>query len=599
LFVFSQYLGALLLAATFISLGLAASSWVKSSIGSFLLAASIGFAFILVGLDVVVLALPWPFSQIAAEASILTHMHSVARGVLDLRDLAYFVFVSLLFLFLAKIKLEARKAQEDKKLALRQNIILALILILGIGFNVLWQIYPLRIDLTKGRLFTVSKGTKQTLKKLPDKVKITLYASRSLPGTIAPTLKQVNDLLKDYQRLSKNLTVEYKYPDVDAEAAKEAADKGIKEVTFNKIGASKFEMQNGYLGLAISFKDKEETIPFINRTDDLEYQLTKRIRKLAAKKEKIIGLANYDFSGQYQIFQQTLETEFKVKTVDLEKKETATDSAGLIIIDNGESEEATAAANLKEFLNQGKSALLLTKGVTINPQTLQVEKSKSKFLEVLKDFGINVNKDLVYDLELNVPVSMGQGNIRYLVPYPFWLKALPAEGKLPILANINSVLLIWPSSINLDKKEGFDYLKILETGLNAGRIDKDFALSPQQIKSLPKPKKQKILLGSMAQNNKIKLAVLADFNLLNDQFVKNNPQNLSLATGLVDFLVQEKDLASIPKKSFGQAVFRFNSARQAVIVQYLNILTPSVLMIVWAIFWLSRRKRLTLRKYSL
>jgi ABC-type uncharacterized transport system involved in gliding motility auxiliary subunit/ABC-type transport system involved in multi-copper enzyme maturation permease subunit len=595
--VFSQYLGAVFLGATFLSLGLLASAFVKNNIGSFLLAASLGFVLILIGLDLIVLGLPWPFSFIASQAGVLPHFSSIARGVLDIRDIIYFMSLTVIFLSLAIIKLSSRKTEEDKQQRVKLNTYLAVIIVIGIGFNILFQLYPLRIDLTKGKLFTLSKGTKQTLKNLEKDVDITVYASQGLPGNIQTMFKEVKDLLKDYDRYGTKLEVEYKHPDIEAEAAGEVKEEGIQEVTFNKIGASSFEVQKGYLGLVINVDDKKEVLPFIDNPSNLEYQLTRRIRKLTAEEQKVLGLVNNDFMNQYQILRQSLLTEYKIETVDLETPETATTSTALLVINTAESQEATAAANLKEYLKDNGKALVLTKGVIINPQALQVDKTESEILKVLKDYGININLDMVYDLQLNEAVTLSQGAVRYILPYPYWLKALPVENSLPVLSHIQSISLAWPSSLSLEEKDGVKIQKLLQTSVNAGIQDNNFTISPEEAELLPQPKKQNIPLAVLAEKDQIKLAVVSDYNLASDQFIQTNPQNLSFLVGIIDFLLQDEDVAAIPTKARARAVFNFTDQNQGVAVQYINLLGPSVLVIGFALYWLNKRKKLSLKKY--
>ncbi len=620
--IFSQYLGAVFLGAMFMAIGIAASSFIKNTIGAFLLGASICFVLILLGLDMVLLTLPWPFSRIVGEVAVMPHMRSIARGVLDLRDLSYFLGMTFVFLSLATVKLLQPQTKELKLKKNKQVLAFALILVFSLGVNIVFQFYPLRLDLTKNNLFTLSAGTKQTLKNLNQPVKITLYSSRNLPATLQVTQQGIVDILKDYNRLSPKLEVEFKYPDENPEVAQEAQLKGVRQMTFNTIGASKFEVQQGFLGLVISVPDEEkqdeqvdelqpvpgqetgdnqeEVLPFINNTGDLEYQLTRRIRKLTDAEEKVVALYNQDFQNQYQAFYEALQTQYQIEYVDLNTPEASlSGKTGLIFIDGGEEKETTASAILKDYLADGGKALILTKGVVVNPQQLVVEKKDSDLTKMLEqDFGIKVNQDMVYDLELNEPVALGQGQVRYIIPYPYWLRALPADNGFTPSMGIDSVILGWPSSLNIEKKEGITYTSFLETSLTAGTQEDNFIISPDQMNMLPDPVKKHLTLGVAAEAENSKLAVVTDFTWAADQFVNGEPQNLSLLSGLIDWLVLEKDLASIPSKTAVQNVFRFTDPNQPALVQYVNILGPSVMVIIFAILWLSRRKRLTQRTYQ-
>lgn len=597
--IISQYLGGVFLGATFLAVGLMASAYIKNNIGSFLLALALNFILILIGLDMVVLFIPWPFSRLLQELALLPHVESISRGVLEAKDLVYFFSLSTIFLVLTLVKLAERRTKDNKRERLQLHFIGLSLVILCLGVNILFNFFPLRIDLTKDRLFTLSKGTKQTLNKIPDKVTITVYAVKNLPGQAQLILRQLTDILKDYKRLSKNIELVYKYPDTDSKIMEEAQTEGIQEVTFNRVGSTKFEAQNGFLGIKIQSGEKKEIIPFVENTADLEYQLTRRIRKVTNQGVKTLGWYSNDIGGQYQIFEATLKTQYEIKDINLSQKEELTSLDGLIVIDNNSSEEIDTASNLKSFLNNKGKVLLLTKGVTVDPQLLVVDKGKSKINEVVASYGIDLQNDLVYDLELNETVTLGQGAVRYLLPYPFWLKALPNTTNFPFTAHIDSVLMAWPSSLKLSQKDNFKPEAILETSLNAGRETENFNISPNSIGLLAPSIREKIVLGAVLEKEEMRLAVLADQILASDQFVNNSPQNLSFVIGLIDWLVADEELAAIPIKTSARAVFLFTNSLQPVIVQYANIFAPSLLIIIFAFVWLTRRKKLTLRKYDL
>ncbi|MFW5707461.1 MAG: gliding motility-associated ABC transporter permease subunit GldF [Bacteroidota bacterium] len=104
-----SYLGLLFLGATFVSIGLFASSLTDNQIVSFIISiflcgfAYIGFEFIYT-LDL--------FGQIdlfIRNMGIFAHYTSISRGVVDSRDVIYFLSVIFVFLLLTRIKLESRK----------------------------------------------------------------------------------------------------------------------------------------------------------------------------------------------------------------------------------------------------------------------------------------------------------------------------------------------------------------------------------------------------------------------------------------------------------------------------------------------------------
>lgn len=597
--IVSQYIGGVFMAATFLAIGVAASSYIKNPIGSFLLAASISFALIIIGLDFVTLMFPGPLSRIVNEVSILAHVKGTTSGLLDIRDILYFLTVVGFFLNLSVFKLAERRLEEEKRE--KQKLQLALGLILGIGvlLNVLVSRFSLRLDLTEQKIFTLSSGTKQVISALPDIVTISVFASRDLPAPLSLTLREIEDILALYQRNGKRIEVKTFLPDKDQEAASQARQAGIEEVAFNKIAAGKFEVQTGFLGLSIRFGDKTEAIPFVQNTGDLEYQLTRRIRKLTTSQEQVIGVYQSTI-GNNQLLRELLQTQYRLENLtisDLQDVNKLSNLQTLIVIDSGVS-ESTVSSILKDNLAIYKKIVLLADGVTVNPQFLTAGKSPSGINDFLKEFGIAINNDLVYDLQLNETLTFGSGNLAYLVPYPFWLKAIPEPSDLPLLSGIKSVTLGWPSSLSINDKSKESYKKLLSTSLSSGKQEDNFSISPQGLNLLPDPGKENLLMAVLYQKDDISVIVIGDTDFATDEFLQNFPENVAFISNTIDFLASDKEVAAIPRKVASRAVFRFSSPIELVFFQYGNLFLPSLLVLIFAIFWLARRKKLTRRKYE-
>jgi len=594
--IFGQYFGALFIGAAFISIGVATSAYFKNAISSFLLGAAISFVFLILGSDLVTQLLPSPVNRLAIELSVLARSQSFARGLLDIRDLFYFLTVTSIFLAIATIKLSERRTVEKPSEARKLKIALGLIVAIGFVFNVVLYSYPFKIDLTQDKLFTLSAGTKQTLKQLDDIVNVSFYVSRQLPPQMQLVARDIGDTLKDYERLSNNLKVKIIHPEESLENKNEARKAGINEVQFSSVSSGRFEAQTGFLGLSIRYGDKTESIPFISDTSDLEYQLTRRIRKLVTDKEKIVGLHKTGFSSS-KILSEILSTQYKVQTLGEDDKEKTKEISTLIVIDDG-SQESKISDLVKEYLNQEGKVLLLASGVNVNTQMLFAQKSKSNFSNIFSDYGVKINNDMVYDLQLSEILAFTDPNgQRYLSQYPYWLRALPASSDFAPLLTVKSISLAWPSSLSLEPKEEVVQKVLLTTGVNAGKNDNLSLISPQSLGSL-KSNSEKVPLAVLIEKKGARLIVVGTHTLAEDQFLQNNPDNVAFLSSVVDYLVADKDLIAIPPKKSGQAVFEFKNQTDLFFVQYGNLLIPPLVVVLFAIVYLRRRRLLTKRIYE-
>ncbi len=102
------FIGLLLLASCYAAVGIFASSLTDSQIVAFLIAAALCF-FLYLGFDGLA-ALPFMkgVNSVVASLGISEHYRSISRGVVELRDVAYFFGVMVVFIAAARLKLRAR-----------------------------------------------------------------------------------------------------------------------------------------------------------------------------------------------------------------------------------------------------------------------------------------------------------------------------------------------------------------------------------------------------------------------------------------------------------------------------------------------------------
>lgn len=98
--IFASYLGALLLGAAYISLGVWISSYTDNQIVAFILAIVVSFTFLIVGQNFVLSVVPDFLTPAVRFLGLGTHFESVSRGVVDSRDMIYYLSFIGFFLFL-------------------------------------------------------------------------------------------------------------------------------------------------------------------------------------------------------------------------------------------------------------------------------------------------------------------------------------------------------------------------------------------------------------------------------------------------------------------------------------------------------------------
>ena len=111
--IVAAYLGSWLMAGGFLAIGSCMSAMTRNSVIAFILTVAICFVFVASGSEIILNALRWaPQTLVDAVAalSFLTHFDSISKGVLDLRDILFFVIFIGSWLFASAIVIEIKKA---------------------------------------------------------------------------------------------------------------------------------------------------------------------------------------------------------------------------------------------------------------------------------------------------------------------------------------------------------------------------------------------------------------------------------------------------------------------------------------------------------
>lgn len=112
--IFAAYLGSLLMAGGYLAIGICISATTRNQVIAFIITLVLCFLLTLSGfplvLDVFRGWLPIAFVELIASLSFLTHFDAISKGVLDLRDVVYFVAMIVAWLYASAVVIDIRKA---------------------------------------------------------------------------------------------------------------------------------------------------------------------------------------------------------------------------------------------------------------------------------------------------------------------------------------------------------------------------------------------------------------------------------------------------------------------------------------------------------
>lgn len=603
----AQYAGAALLALQLVALGILASSLTKNQITAFILAAALSFGLILIGLDITLIGLPPALAAGLARLSLISHFENIARGVLDLRDLLYFISTAALFLGLAYLSLAGERLSRTQGALARLRTGVAVAAVGVLVLNLLGSHIRGRLDLTSGQLFTLSDGTRQVLQGLDDVVTIKLVVSSELPPEVSLTLRDVRDLLADYRSAGdgKVRLIELN-PDRDEGAAREASALGIESIQFNVLRGDEVQLKRGWFGLAVEYTAEREVIPMISRTDDLEYRLTSMIAGLTTEsKPRLAFLTGYGAQSvfSYPTLQRVLEDGYSIESFNLERDTAFTltpEAFDLVVLAAPTRELADNAIEaLEGYLDSGGAGLFLLESHQVSPGMPFASPVPTGLDSLLEARGLRLRSGLVYDLRSNERVSLGQRGIFPVIsPYPYWPIVRPASEHMTT-RGLDALSLGWASALEI--LDTTRVRPLWQTTSAAGLDEEPITIQPDALALDPEPEElQTQVVAAIAEPEEGagRLVVVADADFARDDFVQGNPRNLVFAANLIDWLAQDETLIAIRSKNRTPPPLTFESEVGEAFLRWGNLIGVPLIFILIGMLRVAHRRRLGQRRWE-
>jgi len=309
--VLGAYLATLLLAAAYIAIGLFVSSRTDNPIISLIGTTLLCGLFFLLGSHALTGLLGHRGGEILELLGSGSRFQSITRGVIDLRDLYFYVSIVGLFLSLNVYSLERLRWAKDterperhKRWALVTGLFAANLLA---GNLWLQQIGWVRADITEGRIYSISEATRNYLAQLREPLLIRGYFSAQTHPLLAPLVPQIRDLLKEYKIAGGGkVQVELVDPMEEPEMEQEAGERyGIRPVAFQTTSKYQAAVVNSYFDLLIQYGGQYEKLGFrdlIEVKDPGEGELEVRLRNPEYDITRTIKKLLYGYQGGGDIF---------------------------------------------------------------------------------------------------------------------------------------------------------------------------------------------------------------------------------------------------------------------------------------------------------
>lgn len=348
-------------------------------------------------------------------------------------------------------------AQRRKQGILTGAAGLVMIGILLILVNTLANWLYARFDMTQSRAYSLSAPSKRLVRGLDDLVVVKAYFSPDLPAPFNTYERYARDILTEYRAASHG---KLRFDFVPTEPAKDFEQKAMEArlapLQFEQTGSDQFQIRRGFMGLVLSYGDHTEVVPVIKDIQGLEFEITSRIARMAAKTRKVIavtsGHGETDLLGGDSKAGKELSQLYDLRPTPLAAGTTAPLQADAILVVGPKQkfDDKSLWAIDQAIMHGTPAAFLLDeKNLLVNQFVIMPVNTGLK--DLLKAYGAQLGDQLVYDAQCQtIGITQNIAGLSFTTPvqYPFIPILTHLAKDHPLLQGIDSITVPFPVRVD-------------------------------------------------------------------------------------------------------------------------------------------------------
>ena len=576
--IFGSYLGLLFLAATFTAIGLFCSSLTNNQIVAFIGSVFLGLLFF-IGFEGLA---DFTSNNFIEFLGMNAHYKSISRGVLDTRDVIYFMSISVLFLVITTRLIKTKTIQQ------KETIQLLLLPIVAIAINVLAYSAYTRIDLTSDNRYTLSESAVNIIESANSPIIVDVFLeSESLPSEFRRLQIETRQILEEFASKNNQINFQFINPledDADKDLnIQRLIDRGLKPMQISVQEAGKSSQDVIFPWALASYNGTTVKIPLVknkigvniqelatNSIQHLEYTFADGFSKLLNPKRKKIAILKgngqlqdaYIFDFVKSIKDYYFIAPFTLDSVSNNPNRTLKELQDYDLIISAKpikpfSEEEKYV--LDQYTMSGGKSLWLIDAVAMEQDSLYNETGTAIAVQRdlnLTDFffkyGVRVNPVLINDLySAKITLATGEGSQSQFQQLPWFYSPLvnPVINH-PITNNLNLVRFDFANQIDT-LENNISKTVLLQSSILSKLDGTPREISLEMTTQDPKPdlytngnKNLAVLLEgefTSVYNNRIKpfiftedktlskstkMLIIADGDIIKNDLGKNGPQEL-------------------------------------------------------------------------
>ncbi|WP_405206012.1 gliding motility-associated ABC transporter substrate-binding protein GldG [Aquimarina sp. LLG6339-5] len=480
-----SYIALLLLCGAYTTIGTFSSSITNNQIVAFLVGVFLCFLFYFGFSGLADYQLPGATDYTIEQIGIQLHYERISQGIIDTRDIVYFISIIGFFVFLTTIILRQYPLKNILKFA---SFAAIAVIILNIGGNSLYN----RFDLTVDNRFTLSEATENLLKEAEVPISIDVLLEGDFPSEFRKLQGETKQILEEFNAINTNIQYVFTNPIEEEEFRKETLEElqrlGLTPMEVSVQESGKTEIETVVPWAIMNYQNRSVKVALVKNTigatteervnnsiQQLEYVFADALKKLIhPKKHKIAVIKGNGQLPDVKIadFIKTLQEYYFVGAFTLDSvasnpEKTLQDLQKFDLVINAKPTKPFSEKEkyvLDQFVMDGGKSLWLVESVGMEIDSLFTPQSQGsavafmqdlKLGDVLFSYGVRINPVIINDLySAPLMLASGQGNDTQFTPHPWFYASLTKNsGNHPIVKNIESVKFEFSNQIDTLKND--------------------------------------------------------------------------------------------------------------------------------------------------
>ncbi|NQX86791.1 MAG: gliding motility-associated ABC transporter substrate-binding protein GldG [Flavobacteriaceae bacterium] len=474
--ILGSYLGLLFLAAAYTAIGLFSSTLSDNQIVAFLVAVCLCLIFYIGFEGIADIAFPF-FEKLGMSY----HYKSISQGVLDTRDLIYFLSITTIFILLTKARITATSTWK-KSVWIQRGVILTAIIVLNMGSYSLYQ----RFDLTKDQRYTLDQASKNLIETINSPIMVDVFLeSETLNSSFRKLQTETKQLLQEFNALNSNINYSFINALEDESTRKQNLrdldQRGLKPMQVNVYENGKQSQEvvipwalASYNGLTIEIPLLKQKIGanqqdmVSNSVQHLEYAFADAFNKLIHPKSKKIAILQGNGQLETKYIADFLKTirdyyyiaPFTLDSVASNPKQTLQKLSQYDLVISAKPTIAFTEKEklvLDQYAMQGGNTMWLLDKVIMDKDSLYNTKGENvgiprdlNLTDFFFKYGIRINPVLIADIySAPITLALGEGSEAQFQPLQWQYSPLAnSQNNHPIVRNIDMVKFDFANQID-------------------------------------------------------------------------------------------------------------------------------------------------------